>query len=53
MTDARKYGPNFDLLESQDPEIASILLAEVKRQQTGLQLIASEDRKSTRLNSSH
>ena len=43
MTDARKYGPNFDLLEQQDPEIASILLAEVKRQQTGLQLIASEN----------
>ena len=43
MTDARKYGPDFDLLERQDPEIASILLAEVKRQQTGLQLIASEN----------
>ena len=43
MTDARKYGPNFDLLEQQDPEIASTLLAEVKRQQTGLQLIASEN----------
>ena len=43
MTDARKYGPDFDLLEQQDPEIASILLAEVKRQQTGLQLIASEN----------
>ena len=43
MTDARKYGPDFDLLEKQDPEIASILLAEVKRQQTGLQLIASEN----------
>ncbi|MEY4683431.1 MAG: hypothetical protein RL534_850, partial [Actinomycetota bacterium] len=27
MTDARKYGPDFDLLEKQDPEIASILLA--------------------------
>ncbi|MEY2597637.1 MAG: hypothetical protein RL182_720, partial [Actinomycetota bacterium] len=43
MTDARKYGPDFDLLEKQDPEIASILLAEIKRQQTGLQLIASEN----------
>ena len=43
MTDARKYGPDFELLERQDPEIASILLAEVKRQQTGLQLIASEN----------
>ena len=41
--DYKKYGPNFDLLESQDPEIASILLAEVKRQQSGLQLIASEN----------
>ena len=43
MTDARKFGPDFELLERQDPEIASILLAEVKRQQTGLQLIASEN----------
>jgi len=43
MTQARKYGPDFDLLEKQDPEIASILLAEVKRQQSGLQLIASEN----------
>ena len=43
MTDAHKYGPDFELLERQDPEIASILLAEVKRQQTGLQLIASEN----------
>ena len=43
MTDARQYGPNFDLLEQQDPEIASILLAEVNRQKTGLQLIASEN----------
>ena len=43
MTDARKYGPDFDSLERQDPEIASILLAEVKRQKTGLQLIASEN----------
>jgi glycine hydroxymethyltransferase len=37
------YGPDFNLLKSQDPEIAAVLLSELKRQQTNLQLIASEN----------
>jgi glycine hydroxymethyltransferase len=37
------YGPDFKLLTSQDPEIAAVLLSELKRQQTNLQLIASEN----------
>jgi glycine hydroxymethyltransferase len=37
------YGPDFNLLASQDPEIAAVLLSELKRQQTNLQLIASEN----------
>ncbi len=37
------YGPDFSLLSSQDPEIAAVLLSELKRQQTNLQLIASEN----------
>jgi glycine hydroxymethyltransferase len=37
------YGPDFDLLTSQDPEIAAVLLSELKRQQMNLQLIASEN----------
>jgi glycine hydroxymethyltransferase len=37
------YGPDFSLLTSQDPEIAAVLLSELKRQQTNLQLIASEN----------
>ena len=37
------YGPDFNLLSSQDPEIAAVLLSELKRQQTNLQLIASEN----------
>ena len=37
------YGPDFNLLISQDPEIAAVLLSELKRQQTNLQLIASEN----------
>ena len=40
---ARVYGPDYQLLEEQDPEIASILRAEVKRQQSDVQLIASEN----------
>ena len=47
MTDeraiARNYGPDYQLLEEQDPEIASILRAELKRQQSDVQLIASEN----------
>jgi len=37
------YGPDFNLLTSQDPEIAAVLISELKRQQTNLQLIASEN----------
>jgi glycine hydroxymethyltransferase len=37
------YGPDFNLLTLQDPEIAAVLLSELKRQQTNLQLIASEN----------
>jgi len=37
------YGPDFNLLTSQDPEIAAVLLSELKRQQSNLQLIASEN----------
>ena len=37
------YGPDFNLLTSQDPQIAAVVLSELKRQQTNLQLIASEN----------
>lgn len=37
------YGPDFNLLSAQDPEVAAVLLSELKRQQTNLQLIASEN----------
>ena len=37
------YGPDFHLLTQQDPDIAAVLLSELKRQQTNLQLIASEN----------
>jgi glycine hydroxymethyltransferase len=37
------YGPDFNLLTAQDPEIAAVLLSELKREQTNLQLIASEN----------
>ena len=37
------YGPDFELLSKQDPDIAKVLLSELKRQQTTLQLIASEN----------
>jgi len=37
------YGPDFKLLNQQDPDIAAVLLSELKRQQTNLQLIASEN----------
>ena len=37
------YGPDFEALTAQDPEIAAVLLSELKRQQTDLQLIASEN----------
>ncbi len=37
------YGPDFTLLQQQDPEIAAVLLSELVRQQSNLQLIASEN----------
>ena len=37
------YGPDFELLSQQDPDIAAVLLSELHRQQTKLQLIASEN----------
>jgi glycine hydroxymethyltransferase len=37
------YGPDFTLLQQQDPEVAAVLLSELVRQQTNLQLIASEN----------
>ncbi|MFM2215002.1 MAG: hypothetical protein RJA88_371 [Actinomycetota bacterium] len=37
------YGPDFNLLSRQDPDIAAVLLSELKRQQNNLQLIASEN----------
>ncbi len=43
MSDTPFYGPDFDLLSEQDPDIAAILLSELRRQQTDLQLIASEN----------
>jgi glycine hydroxymethyltransferase len=43
MTSETFYGPDFRLLSQEDPDIASVLLSELKRQQTSLQLIASEN----------
>lgn len=43
MSDTPFYGPDFDLLAKQDPDIAAVLLSELHRQQTDLQLIASEN----------
>ena len=37
------YGPDFDALASQDPEIAGVVLDELTRLRSGLQLIASEN----------
>jgi len=42
MTDTF-YGPDFELLSRQDPDIAAVLLSELHRQQSNLQLIASEN----------
>ena len=36
-------GPDFELLTAQDPDIAGVVLSELKRQQENLQLIASEN----------
>jgi glycine hydroxymethyltransferase len=37
------WGPDWRALERTDPEIAAVVLAELDRQRTGLQLIASEN----------
>ena len=42
MSDDTFYGPDFELLSKQDPDIAAVVLSELKRQQQSLQLIASE-----------
>jgi glycine hydroxymethyltransferase len=45
MTEAATpfWGPDFDALQAEDPEVADIILAELQRQRGGLQLIASEN----------
>jgi glycine hydroxymethyltransferase len=37
------WGPDFDALQHDDPEIAGVLLSELDRLRGGLQLIASEN----------
>ena len=39
----RFFGPDFGALQSEDPDIAAVLLSELHRQRTNLQLIASEN----------
>jgi glycine hydroxymethyltransferase len=41
------YGPDFELLSKQDPDVAAVVLSELVRQQQNLQLIASENFTST------
>lgn len=43
MTTVPFWGPDFSALAAEDPEIADILLAELERARSGLQLIASEN----------
>ena len=43
MTSTPFWGPDFDQLADEDPEIASIILSELDRLRGGLQLIASEN----------
>src|SRR3954470_24007519 len=44
MNDATPFwGPDFDALQAEDPEIASVVLDELDRLRGGLQLIASEN----------
>ncbi|MFM8350773.1 MAG: serine hydroxymethyltransferase, partial [Actinomycetales bacterium] len=37
------WGPDFQALQAEDPQIAAVILGELERQRTGLQLIASEN----------
>src|SRR4051794_6788002 len=44
MTDKTPFwGPDFDALQAEDPEIAGVVLDELDRLRGGLQLIASEN----------
>lgn len=43
MTELPFWGPDFAELEQEDPEIAAVLLSELDRLRSGLQLIASEN----------
>jgi len=43
MADTPFWGPDFDELQEQDPEIAGLILSELERARSGLQLIASEN----------
>ena len=43
MTNTPFWGPDFDALAAEDPQIAGVVLAELERLRSGLQLIASEN----------
>ncbi len=43
MTSTPFWGPDFDALQAEDPEIADVVLEELTRLRSGLQLIASEN----------
>jgi glycine hydroxymethyltransferase len=43
MSSETFYVPDFDHLSKQDPDVAAVVLSELKRQQQNLQLIASEN----------
>ena len=43
MSDVPYWGPDFGALQDQDPEIAAVILGELDRLRSGLQLIASEN----------
>jgi glycine hydroxymethyltransferase len=43
MTSTPFWGPDFDALQTEDPEIAAVVLDELTRLRGGLQLIASEN----------
>lgn len=46
VTPESYYGPHFGALLEQDPQIAELLVSELDRQRSGLQLIASENQTS-------
>jgi glycine hydroxymethyltransferase len=43
MSDVPFWGPDFAALQAEDPEIAAVVLGELDRLRSGLQLIASEN----------